>query len=597
MMAIVKCKNCGEDIEITSGGIVECPHCKVRQTTVIPNNAKKVQVFNLAARLLYLNNYDKAFQLYEKLSTKFDEVEPYYGKVLCKYGVSFDSDQLVCKKIVKTDVLDDPDYQHACDVANDEEFQFLEEDAARINKFQMEFTEVANNTEPSDIFILVDDSNRKTEDYVVAKEMREVLKMDGKKVFFPRIDLKDKVGAERGGMLYKAINSAKMMILFSTTSAKLNSDKISKTINEYVASMEKDPSKVLLPCLKGVKEENYPDAIKGKRVVDLSKDTFIDDIMDAVDSIFKVKVEPLKPEEKQANKARKALAEENYAAALKACEAAITANASFEPAYEYGLFASLKVSNENELKKLSMPIGDNKYVLAARENGFTTLDKYVEMVNEAIYQKAIKMPHTTLDEVNQYTATLGLIKDYKDSAELINNAYGPEYEEKYQSAIALLQKGYETKFERTIQEAERQLVALIPYKDCEQKAVEAREFINKLNDDLFKEPYDKAVELYNHAKTLSNYSDALAEYVKANQLLRKVLSYKDAREWNTKCREMMYNYSAMVIFKSEEVEEVKNAITVLNGLRPYKDSDTFITQGNVRVKDLLDPKKQKKKKK
>lgn len=596
-MAIVKCKNCGEDIEISKGGIVECPHCKIHQTTVIPNNAKKVQVFNLAARLLYLNNYEKAYQLYDKLTQKFDEVEPYYGKVLCKYGVSYDSDALVCKKVEKKNVLDDPDYQHACRLASDDEFAFLEADAELINKFQKEFTEVANNTAPSDIFILVDDSNRKSEDYVVAKEMREVLKLDGKKVFFPRIDLKDKVGAERGGMLYKAIHSAKLMILFSTTSAKLNADKISKTINEYAAAMAEDNTKVLLPCLKGIKEENYPDAIKGKKVVDLGKDTFIDDIMDAVDAIFKVKVEPLKTEEKQTNKARKALGEANYAGALKAADAAIAANAKYEPAYEMGLFASLKISNADALAKLTNPIADNKYVLLAHENELTVLDKYVDAVNEAIYNKAIKMPHSTPDEVNQYTATLGLIKNYKDAAELIDNAFGAEYEEKYQSAMALLQKGYDTKFERTIQEAERQLIALIPYKDCEQKAVEAREFINKINDDLFKEPYDQAVELYNHAKTLTNYADALNEYVNANQLLRKVLSYKDAREWNTKCREMMYNYSAMVIFKSEEVEEVKNAITVLNGLRPYKDSDTFITQGNVKVKDLLDPKKQKKKKK
>jgi hypothetical protein len=594
-MATIKCKNCGEDIVIDKKGIVTCPRCNVRQTTVVPNSEKKVQVFNLAARLMYLNNYDKAYQLYDKLSTKFEEVEPFFGKVLCKYGVSFDNDELVCKKIVKENVLDNPDYLEACKVATDEELEFLENEALKINKFQKEFSEIASNTKASDIFILVDDTNRKAEDYVIAKEMYEVLKMDGKKVFFPRIALKDKVGAERGAMLYKAINSAKMMILFSTASSKLNSDKITKTINEYVSAMEGDSTKVLLPCLKGIKPENYPEAIKDMKVVDLAKDTFIDAIMDAVDAIFKVKVEPLKPEEKQTNKARKALSEGNFAASLKAVDAAIEANPDYEPAYEIGLFASLKIQDEKDFSKQINPILNNKYVIASHEKGFTSLDKYVDIVNEAIYERAIKMPHSTPDEVNQYTAALGLIKNYKDAAELIDNAYGDEYEQKYKDAIALFEKGLQTKFERTLQEAERQLIALIPYKDCEAKAVEAREAINKINDDLFKEPYDKAIELYNHAKTLTNYAEALAEYVNANQLLRKVLSYKDAREWNTKCREMMYNYSAMVIFKSEVVDEVKNAITVLNGLRPYKDSDTFITQGNLRVKDLLDPKKHKKK--
>ena len=597
-MTVIKCKNCGGDIEISSSGIKECPHCKVRQTSVIPNSEKKVQVFNLAARLLYLNNYDKAYQLYSRLAEKFDEVEPYYGKVLCKYGVSFEDNELVCKKNLTTDVLDDEDYQHATDVATDEEFNFLELEAKKINKFQKEFNDVLSKETAFDIFISVDSSNKKSEDFMIAKEMYEVLKLDGKKVFFPSIALKGLDGASRAGKLYKAISTAKMYILFSSNQTRLNSDNVIKDINAYISAKSDDDSKkVILPCLKGIKEEYYPEAIKGLRVIDLSKDTFIDDIMDAVDANFKVKIEAPKPEQKAYKKALKALSEGNFNKAVTFSEEAININNKYDLAYETALFGSLKIKDKEELKNIFTPIYHNKYVLLAKDNEIELLDNYVLEVNENIYQKALSMPHNTIDEINAYTKVLSEIKDYKDAKELIDNAYGAKYEDSYEKAISLLEKGYLTKFERTLEEAINQLQTLVPYKDSEQKIVEAKAFIEQMNDDMFKKPYDEAIELYNKAKGLSNYAQALGMYVEANNILRKILSYKDAKEWNNKCREMMYNYSAMVIFKSEVVDEIKQAITVLNGLRPFKDSDTFITQGTAKVSDLLDPKKQKKKKK
>ncbi len=596
-MTIIKCKNCGKDIEISDNRIQECPYCKIRQTSVIPTSEKKVQVFNLAARLLYLNNYDKAYQLYTRLAEKFDEVESFYGKVLCKYGVSYEDDQLVCKKNVAIDVEDDPDYQHACDVSTDEEFNFLENEAKKINEFQDEFNEVVDREDAFDIFISVDSSNKKAEDFMIAKEMYEVLKLDGKKVFFPSVALKNLDGASRAGKLYKAVSTAKMYILFSTNATKLNSDNVIKDINAYISTKNDDNTKVILPCLKGIKEEYYPEAIKGLHVIDLAKDTFIDDIMDYVDANFKVKIEAPKPEQKLYKKALKALSEGNFLNAIKYSDEAIETNNKYDLAYETALFASLKIKDKEGIKNILNTIDHNKYVLLAKDNGVSILDEYVIKVKDNIYNKAKGMPHDSIDEIKAYASLLSHIKDYKDSEDLINHAYGAKYEEDYQKAITMLEKGYQTKFERTVEEAITLLLNLVPYKDTEEKIVEAKAFIEKMNDDMFKKPYDEAVELYNKAKSLSNYAEALALFVNANTLLRKVLSYKDAKEWNSKCREMMYNYAAMVIFKSEVVDEIKQAITVLNGLRPFKDSDTFITQGTNKVNELLDPKKQKKKKK
>ena len=110
-MAIIKCKHCGADIEATEQGLIVCQECGGLQTAPIMNNAKKIEYFNLATRLRLAKDYNKAYQMYSKLAEQFDEVEPYYGKVLCKYGVQYFDEDVICEKENFVSVIDDEDYQ------------------------------------------------------------------------------------------------------------------------------------------------------------------------------------------------------------------------------------------------------------------------------------------------------------------------------------------------------------------------------------------------------------------------------------------------------------------------------------------------------
>lgn len=637
-MAIIKCKHCGTDIDAKQQGLLVCEACGGLQTAPLMNNEKKIQYFNLATRLRLAKDYDKGLQMYTKLAEQFDEVEPYYGKVLCKYGVQYVDEDVVCDVENLLSVLEDPDYQHACEIATDDEFELLEQEAALIDDFQQsqkaakaqeakkaqeaeeakaaaekakkeaeeaakakkekEFRGYYQEAKAYDIYICVSDKNRKeNEVYQLAKIMKGVLKDDGKNVFFPHMDLK---GLEDGdpkkeAYLQKALETSKLMLVFAGSKEELQFYKVKDRLDWFVELMENDNTKKLVPCFQNIAEKDIPANIKNIKYLDLSKESFIDDVMDAVDAVFKVKVEPLKPEEKYYGKATAALSKGDFANAIKNIDLCIKSDSKFPDSYRVAILASCNVTKDEELKT---PIADNKYYKMALEEGDKSVEALAAKVNEIIYQAAIKMPHSNETEVKAYVDALTPIKEYKDVQALIDDAYGPIYEPKYQEAIATLQKGLDTKFERYINEGVRLLSAIIPYKDSAEKVEEGKAFVEKLNDDLYKDNYEKAKDLYNTAVNSQDYAACLGNFLEASKILVRMLSYKDARSLNLKCKEMAYNYAAMVIFKAMELDDIeaakaqiKSAMAALEGLKPYKDAEAFIQKAQIALRDLNDPKK------
>ena len=88
-MAILKCKMCGGNLEITEGMTVcECEYCGSKQTVPSVDNEKKITLFTRANRLRAACEFDKASGVYESIVTEFsEEAEAYWGLVLCKFGI------------------------------------------------------------------------------------------------------------------------------------------------------------------------------------------------------------------------------------------------------------------------------------------------------------------------------------------------------------------------------------------------------------------------------------------------------------------------------------------------------------------------------
>lgn len=100
-MAVIKCKMCGGELDISEGlTVCECEYCGSKQTVPSADNEKKLTLFGRANRLRLANEFDKAAGVYESIVADFpEEAEAYWGLVLCRYGIEYVDDPATGRKI------------------------------------------------------------------------------------------------------------------------------------------------------------------------------------------------------------------------------------------------------------------------------------------------------------------------------------------------------------------------------------------------------------------------------------------------------------------------------------------------------------------
>ena len=100
-MAIIKCKMCGGDLEITEGvAVAECEYCGTKQTVPSADSEKKTSLFLRANKLRFDCDFDRAAGIYDSIITDFPaEPEAYWGVLLCKYGIEYVDDPATGKKV------------------------------------------------------------------------------------------------------------------------------------------------------------------------------------------------------------------------------------------------------------------------------------------------------------------------------------------------------------------------------------------------------------------------------------------------------------------------------------------------------------------
>ena len=142
---IIKCKMCGGDLNIQEGSpICECEFCGTQQTIPSADNDKKINLFNRANRLRMNAEFDKAATVYASITAEFpEEAEAYWGLCLCKYGIEYVDDPLTgnkiptCHRTLPESIMDDSDFDQACENADPESKKLYREEAKAIDNAQM----------------------------------------------------------------------------------------------------------------------------------------------------------------------------------------------------------------------------------------------------------------------------------------------------------------------------------------------------------------------------------------------------------------------------------------------------------------------------
>ncbi|MGM9972355.1 MAG: hypothetical protein ACI35W_08095 [Anaeroplasmataceae bacterium] len=587
-MSVFKCKHCGCDMEITDGmDIIECPECSAVQIVPEPDFEKKISLYNLANRLRMIGEFSKAESIYVAIANKFEEAEAYFGLCLTKYGVIYNGEDLDCNIICSDSILEDENYIKACELATDAQLDILTIESDLIEQQQQRLKKMADTIGSSDIMILVNDENRKNDSYLIAKEIYEVLKAEGKKVFFPTHALKNLEGENKEVALYKAISSSKLLILFATNPTRLNDKRVIDPLNRYKSYVDIDnKNHRIVPCFQNIPNESLPDAVKGLDIIDLGKDTFIDKILDIVDATFKVA--KLSPEEKYLKKALESFEAHDYEDAMKNANLCIKANKKNEKAYEIGLMASFEVDNlEDVINNAYDPIFNNEFYELAISNGVEVLNKVNDSICENIYNNALTMKRDTKEEIDAFVIEISRIKGYKDVNELINNAYDPIYLVKYEEAMDNYNKGISSKFERYLNEAYKQFKEIINYKDSKEMMSKIEADIENLNSDLCDESYQKGIALFKSSKTMEDYKNAQNAFM-------KVMSYKDSKLWIFQCKDRMYGLAIDIVASSMDKEELEDAMKIIKFIHPYKETAYFYDKAQARIEtNDFNPKKRK----
>ena len=296
-MAIIKCKMCGGDLNVTEGvTVAECEYCGTKQTVPNVDNEKKLTLFSRANRLRLACEFDKAAGVYENIVAEFpEEAEAYWGLVLCRYGIEYVDDPATGKKVPTShrssfdSILEDSDFEQACENADAVARRVYRDEAKAIEDIRKGILEVSGKEPPYDIFICykeTDESGERTVDSVLAQDVYDALTEKGYRVFFSRITLEDKLGAEYEPYIFAALNSAKIMLAFGTDYEYFNAVWVKNEWSRYLKLMAQDKSKHLIPCYKDVDAYDMPKEFQKLQGQDMGKVGAVQDLLRGIDKLL-----------------------------------------------------------------------------------------------------------------------------------------------------------------------------------------------------------------------------------------------------------------------------------------------------------------------
>lgn len=573
---IIKCKMCGGDLDFESGStICECEYCGSKQTIPSAESEKKTNLFNRANRLRMNSEFDKASAVYEQIVAEFpEEAEAYWGLCLCAYGIEYVDDPATgskiptCHRTLPTSIMEDSNFEQACDYADVVARKVYREEAKTIDRIQKDILSIAQNETPYDVFICyketAEDGSR-TEDSVLAQDVYEALTAKGLKVFFSRITLEDKLGTQYEPYIYAALSSAKVMLAFGTTYEYYDAVWVKNEWSRFLGMMKADKRKVLIPCFKGLDAYDMPKEFRGLQAQDMAKLGWMQDLVRGVEKLCgkggtassapntvvqKTVVQEVQESGKADNLMKRVylyLEDEDFEKASEYIDKVLDVDAEYAPAYVAQVLVAKKLTKEANLTILRASIDDDptwkKALRFANEEQKQRYLGYAKQINEnEVYDKEQKKKQAELAvKKEQYDRALAEISKgnyfwammilhqlngYKDAEKLMRQCLDKYKEE-------LLQKEQEQR--KTLAEKEQE------QKETAKWAEELQMQINRLNAEidqlhgLFsakkKQKLQEEVEnLLNEQKQLEQRQYDIEQFLRtAGASLKNIQSDKESR--------------------------------------------------------------------
>lgn len=384
-MAVLKCKMCGGDLEIVEGNSVcVCEYCGTKQTVPNADNEKKIKLFERANRLRAMQEFDKAYSIYESLTEEFTaEAEAYWGLVLCKYGIEYVDDPRTKEKVPTChrssfdSVVEDYNYLRTQELGDALSKDVYKSEAFAIEGLRRGILEISSKEDPYDIFICykeTDKDGQRTPDSVMAQEIYNELTAKGYRVFFSRITLEDKLGVKYEPYIFSALHSSKIMLVIGTDATYLNAVWVKNEWSRYLKLIEGGEKKLLIPCYKNMDPYDLPIEFVDLQAQDMAKLGAMQDLVRGIEKIIpkvkKMAVASTTDVQNLLSRAKQFLYDRDFERALEYFERVLDKDMSIDEAYWGAEMSKYKVTTITALARCHYEDGcDSANVRHARESG------------------------------------------------------------------------------------------------------------------------------------------------------------------------------------------------------------------------------------
>lgn len=296
-MAIIKCKMCGGDIELSadkSFGV--CEFCGSTMTLPKVDDEQRAAAFNRGNHFRRIGEFDKALTVYESLVRDNEsDAEAHWCCALCRFGIEYVKDPAsgeyipTCHRASFDSFLEDVDTKEAIAHADAVARRQYEHDAQVIEEVRRGILTLSQNEKPYDVFICykeTDDKGQRTIDSQRAQEIYYQLTDQGRRVFFARITLEDKAGQQYEPYIFAALNSAKVMIVVGTRREHLEAVWVKNEWSRFLAIMKRDRKKLLIPCYADMDPYDMPEQLSVLQSYDMTKIGFIQDLTRGISKVL-----------------------------------------------------------------------------------------------------------------------------------------------------------------------------------------------------------------------------------------------------------------------------------------------------------------------
>lgn len=610
-MAIIKCKMCGGDVDLSPDKTFgTCEFCGSTMTFPKVDDDQRATAFNRGNHFRRIGEFDKALAVYERIVQEDNtDAEAHWCCALCRFGIEYVEDPSTyewlptCHRLSFDSFLEDVDYLAAVEYSDGITRRQYQKDAVKIAEVQRGILATSRSAESFDVFICYkesDENGERTRDSALAQDIYYQLTEQGRRVFFARITLEDVAGSEYEPYIFAALNSAKVMVVVGTRPEHLSAVWVKNEWSRFLALMKKDRSKLLLPCYRDMDPYDLPEQLSVLQSYDMAKIGFIQDLTRGIAKVLDADRSEVKSAQTAVvqesasvgnvgallDRGMIALEDGEWEQADGFFEEVLNQNARCAEAYVGKVLAEAKCRNlevfiQSRLANLSDAKKELTYIPADTEHIESMAKKYAipgyltETNVKNLYKYTPLFTSAAQARKRQKVDEVAYWKNHKQLSRALQFAaenYKQVLESAYQSLMRAMDERI-TDAERQKKENEALLQARYAafLKETDERAAQmnADAQANREND------YQTGCKLQKEAVTVQNYDEAI-------KLFRCVGDYKDSKQRIAQCQESLVQALQR---EKEDLQNRKTQLGMFSGKR-RREIETRLFQIESELKKL-----------